>query len=69
MKNLKNIYFPFQDVQAVDNTKYFIEILEQEVKDFIPKEKEVVKEYSQKDYDDIVSGKSDISARFFHFFV
>ena len=46
----------FANVEAVDNTEYFIEILNKELELFRPKKSEMEREYTLKDYDDIVSG-------------
>jgi phosphoethanolamine N-methyltransferase len=49
----------FVQLQAIDMTKEFINILEGELKEFIPKKDAIQKEFSQKDFDYIVSGWTD----------
>ncbi|KAF0303339.1 Phosphoethanolamine N-methyltransferase 1 [Amphibalanus amphitrite] len=46
----------FQDVEAIDNSASFLDILRAELDKFVPQKEEFVKEFSQKDFDDIVSG-------------
>ncbi len=49
----------FVDVNAVDMTPKFIEILQNEVDLFSQKKDDIVKEFSQKDFDYIVTGWND----------
>ena len=56
-KTLKNA--GFDDVVAVNNSKYFIEILDKELKSFINIKDEVVEEYSIDDYNYICDGWND----------
>ena len=56
-KTLKNA--GFDDVDAIDNSKYFIEILEKELKAFTEIKDEVVQEYSIDDYNYICDGWND----------
>jgi len=46
----------FSDVEAVDNTKYFIQILKDEMERFQPMREKVAKEYSAADFQYIVDG-------------
>ena len=49
----------FSQVEAVDNTNYFVEILKNELEIFKPMKKEVIEEYSQKEYQCIIDGWQD----------
>lgn len=49
----------FVDVQAIDHTQYFIEILRDEVDKFSAKKSAIVEEFSEKDFDYIVKGWND----------
>ncbi len=49
----------FGRVEAIDNTKNFIEILETELASFAPLKEEVISEYSEKEFEGIVNGWSD----------
>ena len=49
----------FGDVKALDLTSYFIEILNREIKDFEPKKAEMIRDYTLKDYEDILGGWKD----------
>lgn len=49
----------FVDVQAVDLTTYFIEILNKEVNEFTKVKEQILDEFSQKDFDYIVTGWTD----------
>lgn len=49
----------FVNVKAENLTSYFIEILKEEVLDFSQRRQKVVQEFSEKDYDYIVTGWND----------
>ena len=46
----------FSDVEAVDITQKFIKVLKDEMAKFKPTKDAFVKEFSLKDYDELVSG-------------
>ncbi|KAK2715291.1 uncharacterized protein LOC136035681 isoform X2 [Artemia franciscana] len=46
----------FKEVEAIDKTSFFIDILKKEVKNFHAKKDEFVKEFSERDYDYILEG-------------
>ena len=49
-------------VEAKDITNpYFIGVLKREMSDFTAKKADIIKEFSQKDYDYIVNGKKILS--------
>jgi phosphoethanolamine N-methyltransferase len=45
----------FVDVKGLDKTDDFLRILKEEVERFEPTKEEFLKEFSQKDFDDLVS--------------
>jgi len=49
----------FEEVQAINNSKYFLEILDKELKSFRSIREEMISEYSLEDYDYIVEGWND----------
>ncbi len=53
----------FGQVEAEDESDYFVEILRGEIERFEPMQEEVVREYSQGDYDYILRGWRDKIAR------
>lgn len=46
----------FGKVNAMDNTPYFCEILKRELSEFEPKKAEMIRDYTEHDYDDICRG-------------
>jgi len=46
----------FENVEAIDNSKYYLEILNQEVSRFKAQKEDFLKTFSSKDYEDIVEG-------------
>ncbi len=46
----------FGEVEAVDNTKYFMSILEDEMSRFVPMKAEMVRDFSLADYTSICEG-------------
>ena len=46
----------FTDVKAIDKTEEFVRILKMEMERFEPTKQKFIKEFSQRDYDELVDG-------------